>query len=209
MLIQLLLAALLAGALVLGVVLATAPRRLPAGGRPPGRAAARVDALAVWAAALVPSAVFLGWHDAGLAVLVPLGAVALWFLYRVAAPAPAPVAVPAPHAGAASPAGPVDGAAPGSGAGRGRALYHLIITVVATWAAVSLAGALGPHPAARQLGTLIQHVIAWIVLLLACVGWLLGAFATPGKASERPSRVLGVFEAFLVAALAVCFYALS
>jgi hypothetical protein len=205
MLITLLVAAGLAAALVLAVVRAAAPVRAGGEGQASLTAAARVDPLAMWAAVLVPSLVLLGWHNAGPVVLAPLGAIAVWFAYRVAAPASVPLR-PAPAGGSPGPA-PAGGH--GTGPGRGSALYHLILTAAAAWAAVSLADALGPHPASRQLGSLIQHVIAWIVLLLASMGWLLGAFATPGKPSPGPSRVLGVLEALLAATLAACFFTVS
>jgi len=205
MLITLLVAAGLAAALVLAVVRAAAPVRAGGEGQASLTAAARVDPLAMWAAVLVPSSVLLGWHNAGPVVLAPLGAIAVWFAYRVAAPASVPLR-PAPAGGSPGPA-PAGGH--GTGPGRGSALYHLILTAAAAWAAVSLADALGPHPASRQLGSLIQHVIAWIVLLLASMGWLLGAFATPGKPSPGPSRVLGVLEALLAATLAACFFTVS
>jgi hypothetical protein len=205
MLITLLVAAGLAAALVLAVVRAAAPVRAGDEGQASLTAAARVDPLAMWAAVLVPSSVLLGWHNAGPVVLAPLGAIAVWFAYRVAAPASVPLR-PAPAGGSPGPA-PAGGH--GTGPGRGSALYHLILTAAAAWAAVSLADALGPHPASRQLGSLIQHVIAWIVLLLASMGWLLGAFATPGKPSPGPSRVLGVLEALLAATLAACFFTVS
>jgi hypothetical protein len=205
MLITLLVAAGLAAALVLAVVRAAAPVRAGGEGQASLTAAARVDPLAMWAAVLVPSSVLLGWHNAGPVVLAPLGAIAVWFAYRVAAPASVPLR-PAPSGGSPGPA-PAGGH--GTGSGRDSALYHLILTAAAAWAAVSLADALGPHPASRQLGSLIQHVIAWIVLLLASMGWLLGAFATPGKPSPGPSRVLGVLEALLAATLAACFFTVS
>lgn len=205
MLITLLVAAGLAAALVLAVVRAAAPVRAGDEGQASLTAAARVDPLAMWAAVLVPSLVLLGWHNAGPVVLAPLGAIAVWFAYRVAAPASVPLR-PAPSGGSPDPA-PAGGH--GTGPGRGSALYHLILTAAAAWAAVSLADALGPHPASRQLGSLIQHVIAWIVLLLASMGWLLGAFATPGKPSPGPSRMLGVLEALLAATLAACFFTVS
>ncbi|NVM94551.1 hypothetical protein [Arthrobacter wenxiniae] len=214
MLITLLVAAGLAAALVLAVVRAAAPVRAGGEGQASLTAAARVDPLAMWAAVLVPSLVLLGWHNAGPVVLAPLGAIAVWFAYRVAAPASVPLR-PAPAGGSPGPApsggspGPAPAGGHGSGSGRGSALYHLILTAAAAWAAVSLADALGPHPASRQLGSLIQHVIAWIVLLLASMGWLLGAFATPGKPSPGPSRVLGVLEALLAATLAACFFTVS
>lgn len=221
MVIKVLLAALLLGALVLAVVRAVSRphgaggsvERLaaePGGGlveRPAARgAASRLDALAMWAAVFVPSSVVFGWqvfgwHGAGAALLAPLGVIALWFVYRVAVPS----GFPDRPAGS----GRVPARVSAGGSGRASALYHLVLTAVAAWAAVSLASALGPRPASQQLGSLIQHVIVWIVLLLASAGWLLSAFATPGKPSERPSRVLGTLEALFAAALAVCFFTLS
>ncbi|WP_288025767.1 hypothetical protein [Arthrobacter sp.] len=221
MVIKVLLAALLLGALVLAVVRAVSrphaaggpverPAAEPGGGpveRPAARgAASRLDALAMWAAVFVPSSVVfgwqvLGWHGAGAALLAPLGVIALWFVYRVAVPS----GFPDRPAGS----GRVPARASAGGSGRGSALYHLVLTAVAAWAAVSLASALGSRPASQQLGSLIQHVIVWIVLLLASAGWLLSAFATPGKPSERPSRVLGTLEALFAAALAACFFTLS
>lgn len=177
--IQLVLAVLLVAALVLGAARTAAARS--AGGR--------VDPLAVWAAVLAPAAAVFGWVSGGFAVPAALACIGLWFAYRTAGPRGQSVRPP--------------------GAGRAASFYHLALTGAAAWCFAALSGPGGAHPANGQLGSLIMHVVAAIVLLIACAGWLLGSFAQPEGPPERPSRVLGVQEALLAAALSVCFYALA
>lgn len=177
--IQLVLGVLLAAALVLGAARTAAARS--AGGR--------VDALAIWLAVCAPATAVPGWAPGGFAVPAALACIGLWFAYRTA--------------------GPRGRADRPPGAGRAASFYHLAMTGTAAWCLAALSGPAGAHPANAQLGSLIMHVVAAILLLLACVGWLLGSFATPEGPQERLSRVAGVQEALLAAALAVCFLALA